>query len=82
MNMGLAHLKLIYTTKSNNLCPFIFIIRQDLWGGLDRNGSGEAKLDLKNRGLCLVPISGTPQACRENAGSDYLTPMYRGCLYR
>ncbi|CDP07927.1 unnamed protein product [Coffea canephora] len=55
---------------------------KDLWGGLDRNGSGEAKLDLKNRGLCLVPISCTPQACRENAGSDYLTPMYRGCLYR
>ncbi|XP_059649821.1 transcription factor bHLH111 [Cornus florida] len=56
---------------------------KDSWGGMDRKDRGEAKLDLKSRGLCLVPISCTPQVYRDNtAGSDYWTPAYRGCLYR
>ncbi|KAA8532372.1 hypothetical protein F0562_032373 [Nyssa sinensis] len=55
---------------------------KDLWGGLDRKDRGDSKLDLKSRGLCLVPISCTPQVYRDNTGSDYLTPTYRGCLYR
>nr|QJQ51213.1 bHLH transcription factor bHLH15.7 [Gardenia jasminoides] len=55
---------------------------KDLWGGLGRKDRGEANMDLRSRGLCLVPISCAPQVCRENSGSDYLTPMYRGCLYR
>lgn len=49
------------------------------WGGLDPKG---VKLDLKSRGLCLVPISCAPQAYRENAGSDYWAPPYRGIFYR
>ncbi|XP_062113109.1 uncharacterized protein LOC133824256 [Humulus lupulus] len=40
------------------------------------------KVDLRSRGLCLVPLSCTPQVYRENTGSDYWTPTYRGCLYR
>ncbi|XP_059434494.1 transcription factor bHLH111 isoform X2 [Corylus avellana] len=56
---------------------------QDPWGGLDRKDKGDTKPDLGSRGLCLVPISFTPQIYRENAGSDYWsTPAYRGCLYR
>ncbi|XP_010270771.1 PREDICTED: transcription factor bHLH111 [Nelumbo nucifera] len=55
---------------------------KDPWGTLERKDKGEAKLDLKSRGLCLVPISCTPQIYRENTGSDYWTPTYRGCLYR
>ncbi|XP_058090466.1 transcription factor bHLH111 isoform X2 [Magnolia sinica] len=52
------------------------------WGGLERKDKSEPKYDLKSRGLCLVPISCTPQVYRENTGSDYWTPTYRGCLYR
>ncbi|KAH8500482.1 hypothetical protein H0E87_015653 [Populus deltoides] len=55
---------------------------QDPWVGLDRKDKGDAKLDLKSRGLCLVPVSSTPQIYHDNAGSDYWTPTYRGCLYR
>ncbi|CAK9177388.1 unnamed protein product [Ilex paraguariensis] len=56
-------------------------VTKDPWGGSDRKDRGDVKLDLKSRGLCLVPISCTPQVYRENVGSDYWTP-YRGCLYR
>ncbi|GMP92607.1 hypothetical protein CsSME_00042762 [Camellia sinensis var. sinensis] len=57
--------------------------KMEPWGGLDRNErGGDVKVDLKSRGLCLVPISCTPQVCRDNTGSDYWTPTYRGCLYR
>ncbi|KAF9624741.1 hypothetical protein IFM89_013279 [Coptis chinensis] len=55
---------------------------KDPWGMLERKGKAELKFDLKSRGLCLVPISCTPQVYRENTGSDYWTPTYRGCLYR
>ncbi|XP_034681154.1 transcription factor bHLH111 [Vitis riparia] len=55
---------------------------KDPWGGLDRKDKGDLKLDLKSRGLCLVPISCTPQVYRENTGSDYWPTTYRGCLYR
>ncbi|PON79164.1 Myc-type, basic helix-loop-helix (bHLH) domain containing protein [Parasponia andersonii] len=60
---------------------------KDPWGSLDRNKDhhmkgDHAKLDLRSRGLCLVPLSCTPQVYRENTGSDYWTPTYRGCLYR
>ncbi|XP_042507978.1 uncharacterized protein LOC122084043 [Macadamia integrifolia] len=57
-------------------------VNKDPWGSLERKDKGESKLDLKSRGLCLVPISCTPQVYRENSGADYLTPAYRGCLYR
>jgi hypothetical protein len=55
---------------------------KDPWASLDRKEKGDIKLDLRSRGLCLVPISCTPQVYRENTGSDYWTPTYRGCLYR
>ncbi|XAR48017.1 hypothetical protein NMG60_11030698 [Bertholletia excelsa] len=55
---------------------------KDPWTSLDRKDRGEIQLDLRSRGLCLVPISCTPQVYRENTGSDYWTPAYRSCLYR
>eukprot|EP00268_Persea_americana_P008298 TRINITY_DN13208_c0_g1_i2.p1 TRINITY_DN13208_c0_g1~~TRINITY_DN13208_c0_g1_i2.p1 ORF type:complete len:506 (+),score=91.66 TRINITY_DN13208_c0_g1_i2:121-1638(+) len=53
-----------------------------LWGALERKDKSETKPDLKSRGLCLIPISCTPQVYRDNTGPDYWTPTYRGCLYR
>ncbi|KAG4997979.1 hypothetical protein JHK84_029004 [Glycine max] len=56
---------------------------QDPWGSLDRKDHKEdTKLDLRSRGLCLVPTSCTPLVYRESSGPDYWTPAYRGCLYR
>ncbi|XVE91920.1 hypothetical protein REPUB_Repub01dG0052800 [Reevesia pubescens] len=56
---------------------------KDPWGSLERKDQkGEIKVDLSSRGLCLVPISCTPQLYHETTGSDYWTPTYRGCLYR
>ncbi|XP_021598702.1 uncharacterized protein LOC110604730 isoform X2 [Manihot esculenta] len=56
---------------------------KDPWGGLEKKDKGDLKLDLRSRGLSLVPISCTPQVYQENTGSDYWTPTYRsGCLYR
>ncbi|XP_020260239.1 transcription factor bHLH111-like isoform X1 [Asparagus officinalis] len=52
------------------------------WGGLERKEKGDPKLDLRSRGLCLVPVSCTPQVYRDNTGPDYWMPTYRGCLYR
>ncbi|OEL37264.1 hypothetical protein BAE44_0001718 [Dichanthelium oligosanthes] len=52
------------------------------WGGLDRKEKSEAEMDLRSRGLCLVPVSCTPQVYRDNNGTDYWTPPYRSCLYR
>lgn len=52
------------------------------WGSMERKEKSDSKLDLRGRGLCLVPISCTPQAYRENNGPDYWTPTFRGCLYR
>ncbi|XP_022158891.1 transcription factor bHLH111 isoform X2 [Momordica charantia] len=55
---------------------------QDPWKSTERKDpKGDGKIDLRSRGLCLVPISCTPQVYRENTGSDYWTP-YRGCFYR
>ncbi|KAK2457611.1 hypothetical protein P8452_04379 [Trifolium repens] len=48
----------------------------------DRKDKEDAKMDLRSRGLCLVPTSCTPLVYRENTGPDYWTPAYRGCLYR
>ncbi|XP_066399958.1 transcription factor bHLH111-like [Miscanthus floridulus] len=51
-------------------------------GGLDRKEKSETEIDLRSRGLCLVPVSCTPQVYRDNNGPDYWTPPYRSCLYR
>ncbi|KAJ4916961.1 basic helix-loop-helix (bHLH) DNA-binding superfamily protein [Raphanus sativus] len=58
---------------------------KDPWGGWDReehNKRGPKHLDLKSRGLCLVPISCTPVAYHDNSATDYWSPSYRGSLYR
>ncbi|TVU27977.1 hypothetical protein EJB05_19483, partial [Eragrostis curvula] len=54
------------------------------WGDLAEASSkqGEVEHDLKDRGLCLVPVSWTPQVYRDGTAMDYWTPAYRGCLYR
>ncbi|CAL5055076.1 unnamed protein product [Urochloa decumbens] len=44
--------------------------------------AGAAEHDLRDRGLCLVPVSWTPQVYRDGTAMDYWTPAYRGCLYR
>jgi hypothetical protein len=52
------------------------------WGRLE-DKEGAEMVDLRSRGLCLVPVSCTPQAYRDsNDGPDYWTPPYRSCLYR
>ncbi|XP_028776657.1 transcription factor bHLH111-like isoform X1 [Neltuma alba] len=53
---------------------------KETWGSMERKL--EEKGDLKSRGLCLVPISWTPQAYRDSTAPDYWTPAYRGCLFR
>ncbi|XVE74615.1 hypothetical protein DITRI_Ditri12bG0031600 [Diplodiscus trichospermus] len=56
---------------------------KDPWGSLDRKHENrDMKVDLRSKGLCLFPVSCTPQVYHENTGSDYWTPTYRGCLYR
>ncbi|KAK9051177.1 hypothetical protein SSX86_027803 [Deinandra increscens subsp. villosa] len=58
-------------------------IIKDSWMRFETKGRGDMDLDLKSRGLCLVPVSCTPQVYHENNGSDhYWTPTYRGCFYR
>ncbi|KAG8071785.1 hypothetical protein GUJ93_ZPchr0006g42967 [Zizania palustris] len=55
------------------------------WGDQAEASKGEeAELhDLRDRGLCLVPVSCTPQVYRDGNAMDYWTPAYRGgCLYR
>ncbi|KAM0950219.1 putative transcription factor bHLH family [Dioscorea sansibarensis] len=53
------------------------------WGGIEqRKDKGDQKFDLRSRGLCVVPVSCTPEIYKENNGPDYWTPTYRGCLYR
>lgn len=42
----------------------------------------QAEHDLRDRGLCLVPVSWTPEVYRDGTAMDYWTPAYRGCLYR
>uniref|UniRef100_A0A1J3J4G7 BHLH domain-containing protein n=1 Tax=Noccaea caerulescens TaxID=107243 RepID=A0A1J3J4G7_NOCCA len=60
-------------------------INKEPWGGWDRDDENKRRpkhLDLKSRGLCLVPISCTPIAYRDNSATDYWSPSYRGSLYR
>ena len=68
--------------NTHDINSTIMINFQDPWGSLDRKEKGDGKVDLRSRGLCVVPISCTPKAYHDNNGSDYWTPAYRGCLYR
>uniref|UniRef100_A0A0D9VJC1 BHLH domain-containing protein n=1 Tax=Leersia perrieri TaxID=77586 RepID=A0A0D9VJC1_9ORYZ len=52
------------------------------WSGQAEASKGETEHDLRNRGLCLVPVSWTPEVYRDGNAMDYWTPAYRGCLYR
>jgi hypothetical protein len=53
------------------------------WGDQAEASKGETmEHDLRNRGLCLVPVSWTPEVYRDGNAMDYWTPAYRGCLYR
>lgn len=53
------------------------------WGGVHAEASKvEGEHDLRERGLCLVPVSWTPEVYRDGNAMDYWTPAYRGCLYR
>uniref|UniRef100_A0ACD5YXE4 Uncharacterized protein n=1 Tax=Avena sativa TaxID=4498 RepID=A0ACD5YXE4_AVESA len=53
------------------------------WGAVQAEASkGEGEHDLRERGLCLVPVSWTPEVYRDGNAMDYWTPAYRGCLYR
>ncbi|KAL5211893.1 hypothetical protein ABZP36_022740 [Zizania latifolia] len=53
------------------------------WGDQAEASKGETEqYDLRDRGLCLVPVSWTPQVYRDGNAMDYWTPAYRGCLYR
>ncbi|KAI4379056.1 hypothetical protein MLD38_005399 [Melastoma candidum] len=56
---------------------------KELWGGIERKERVEMRVvELRSKGLCLVPVSCTPQVYRDNTGSDYWTPPYRSLLYR
>jgi hypothetical protein len=46
-----------------------------------KQGREAIEHDLRDRGLCLVPVSWIPQAYRVGTAMDYWTPAYRGCLY-
>ncbi|KAJ4744304.1 basic helix-loop-helix (bHLH) DNA-binding superfamily protein [Rhynchospora pubera] len=52
------------------------------WITMERKEKSETSQDLRSRGLCLVPISCTPQLYRDSNAPDYWTPPYRSCLYR
>ncbi|VAI47936.1 unnamed protein product [Triticum turgidum subsp. durum] len=52
------------------------------WGERAEASKGEGEHDLRERGLCLVPVSWTPEVYRDGNAMDYWTPAYRGCLYR
>ncbi|PUZ77005.1 hypothetical protein GQ55_1G336300 [Panicum hallii var. hallii] len=47
-----------------------------------KGDQAQAEHDLRDRGLCLVPVSWTPEVYRDGTAMDYWTPAYRGCLYR
>ncbi|XP_024311532.1 uncharacterized protein LOC100833856 isoform X2 [Brachypodium distachyon] len=51
------------------------------WGGQEEQKAG-VEHDLRSRGLCLVPVSCTPQLLRDNSLLDCLTPPYKSSLYQ
>ncbi|GJN21814.1 hypothetical protein PR202_gb09330 [Eleusine coracana subsp. coracana] len=74
-----------YTNSSRNKLRCMFQGNVP-WGdhaAAEASKQGEAvEHDLRDRGLCLVPVSCTPQVYRDGTAMDYWTPAYRGCLYR
>jgi hypothetical protein len=49
------------------------------WGGKEEQ---KAEHDLRGRGLCLVPVSCTPQVFQGNSLPDCWMPAYKSPLYR
>ncbi|VAH35174.1 unnamed protein product [Triticum turgidum subsp. durum] len=56
-----------YMKNSTNEVPF-------QWGGKEE--------DLRGRGLCLVPVSCTPQVLQDNSLPDCWTPVYKSSRYQ
>ncbi|XBI93867.1 hypothetical protein VPH35_030623 [Triticum aestivum] len=56
-----------YMKNSTNEVPF-------QWGGKEE--------DLRGRGLCLVPVSCTPQVFQDNSLPDCWTPVYKSSRYQ
>uniref|UniRef100_N1QTN2 Transcription factor bHLH111 n=1 Tax=Aegilops tauschii TaxID=37682 RepID=N1QTN2_AEGTA len=52
------------------------------WVRSDGMEKEDAETDLKSRGLCLVPLSRTPQVYMDSNGPDYWTPPNRSCLFQ
>ncbi|THU69333.1 hypothetical protein C4D60_Mb08t13330 [Musa balbisiana] len=52
------------------------------WGQLERKVKAQAKVDLRSKGLCLVPISSISQVHTDNSRPDYWMPTYRSCFYK
>ncbi|KAJ3706830.1 hypothetical protein LUZ61_010535 [Rhynchospora tenuis] len=52
-----------------------------IWGGLEAGEKVDQDVDLRSRGLCLIPISCASQICPDNSMPDYWAPPYRSCLF-
>ncbi|KAJ8467927.1 hypothetical protein OPV22_030479 [Ensete ventricosum] len=50
---------------------------QNSWGELERKVKAQAEVDLRSKGLCLVPISSILQVHRDNSRPEYWMPTYR-----
>ncbi|RCV07720.1 hypothetical protein SETIT_1G268300v2 [Setaria italica] len=66
-----------YTNSSRNKGNLPWVVEH-----AETSKGDQAEHDLRNRGLCLVPVSWTPEVYRDGTAMDYWTPAYRGCLYR
>ncbi|CAN6246617.1 unnamed protein product [Urochloa humidicola] len=70
-----------YTNSSRNKGNLPWVVEHAA-ETTSKQGDGAAEHHLRDRGLCLVPVSWTPQVYRDGTAMDYWTPAYRGCLYR
>ncbi|OEL16015.1 Transcription factor bHLH111 [Dichanthelium oligosanthes] len=68
-----------YTNSSRNKGNLPWVVEH---AETSKQGDHQAEHDLRDRGLCLVPVSWTPEVYRDGTAMDYWTPAYRGCLYR
>ncbi|RLN08668.1 uncharacterized protein C2845_PM11G30520 [Panicum miliaceum] len=68
-----------YTNSSRNKGNLPWVVEH---AETSKGDQAQAEHDLRDRGLCLVPVSWTPEVYRDGTAMDYWTPAYRGCLYR
>ncbi|CAL9089095.1 unnamed protein product [Musa textilis] len=52
------------------------------WGEVSKKEKAEAEVDLRSKGLCLVPVSCIPQVHQQSRGPDYWMHAFRSSLYR